>query len=156
LPALPIEESQIIVIAKVVDAQAHLSSQKKSVYSEFKIEVEKVYKNSTQQKIEDGKYIRAERDGGIVRYPSGIKVWSIVSGQRMPKVGSRYVFFLTHGFTSHAYQKQDSYLLTGYELKDGRVLPLDNPGGGTHPIEKFYRGKEESILLNDLEKAIKP
>ncbi|MBA3634268.1 MAG: hypothetical protein H0W58_15870 [Acidobacteria bacterium] len=72
----------------------------------------------------------------------------------MPKVGSKYVFFLTHKFPLYGYQEQDLYLLTGYELKNGKVFPLDNPGGGTHPVATFYKGKEESILLDDLQNAL--
>lgn len=156
LPALPIDRSQVIAIGRLVDAQAHLSSQRKSVYSEFKIEVEKVYKNSNKDKFENGKYVVAERDGGVVRFPSGYKAWYSVSGQQMPKVGSRYLFFLTHDFPRFGHQKRDLFLLTAYELRNGYVFPLDNPGGGEHPISKVYRNKAESILFNDLEKALKP
>ncbi len=156
LPALPIDKSQVIVIGRLVNAQAHLSSEKKSVYTEFKIEVEKTYKNSNQEKFESGKYVIAEREGGVVRFPSGYKAWFAISGQQMPKIGTKYLFFLTHEFPLFGYQKQDLLLLTAYELKNGKVYPLDNPNGGTHPISKVYREKEELILFNDLESALKP
>jgi hypothetical protein len=74
----------------------------------------------------------------------------------MPKVGSKYLFFLTHDFPWFGHLKDDLYLLTAYELRDGRVFPLDNPGGGTHPISTVYREKAETILFNDLEKGLKP
>lgn len=151
---LPISESEIVVLGKVATTEAYLSQNKRSVYSEVKIEIEKVFKNSCNDKLEDEKYLRAEREGGIVVFPSGKKIWLLVSGQRMPKVGSRYLFFLTHEFPSFGYRKQDLFLLTGYELKDGRVFPLDNPYGGTSPITTFYKGKDESVLLNDLQKLI--
>nr|MBA3634419.1 hypothetical protein [Acidobacteriota bacterium] len=109
---LPLAESQIVILGKVVAAQAHLSANKNSVYSEFEIEIEKIFKNSGQEKFENGKYIYAERDGGIVRFPSGKETWYLVSGQQMPKVGSKYVFFLTHKFPLYGYQEQDLYLLT--------------------------------------------
>jgi len=153
LTPLPIEKSQIVILGKVIDVQAHLSSNKNSVYSEFKIEIEKVFKNSSQQKFKDGKYISAEREGGIVSFPSGYKTWYRIAGQIMPKTGQKYLFFLTHDFPMYG-QKQDLFLLTGYELRDGRVFPLDNPGGGTHSIAKFYAGKEVSVLLDDLQNAL--
>jgi hypothetical protein len=154
LPALPIEKSQVIIVGKLVDTKAHLSSQKKSVYSEFKIEVEKVYKNTSQNEFESGKYLVSEREGGVVRFSSGHKAWYSLAGQQMPKVGSQYLFFLTNEFPRFGYQKQGLFLLTAYEFKDGQVFPLDNPDGGMHPIAKMYKGKEQSILLNDLEKAL--
>lgn len=150
---LPTAESQIIVLGKVVTAQAHLSENKNSVYSEFKIEIEKILKNSSKSELEIGKCINAEREGGIVRFPSGKETWYLVSGQHMPKVGSRYIFFLTPDFPSYGL-KQDLFLMTGYELRNGKVFPLDSPDGGTHPIATFYKGKEESVLLNDLQNAL--
>ena len=151
---LPVSESEIVVLGKVVTNEAHLSANKYSVYSEIKIEVEKVFKNSCKDELEDGKYLRAERDGGIVVFPSGKKIWLFVAGQRMPKIGSRYVFFLTHKFPSFGYRKQELFLLTAYELKEGRVFPLDAPYGDTAQITTFYKGKEESVLLNDLQKTL--
>jgi len=153
LTALPVKESDIVIVGKVVDAKAHLSTNKQSVYSEFKIEIENIFKNS-EQKFENGKYVTAEREGGIVRYPSGYEFWHHVRGQQMPVVDRRYVFFLTHNFPVHGYYKHDFYILTAYELREGRVLPLDNPGD-LHPIVSVYKGKNESVLLNDLQNVFR-
>lgn len=155
LSALPLEKSQLVILGKVVNAQAHLSPNKKSVFSKFKIEIEKVFKDTNKQKFENDKFIKAEREGGIVKFPSGKETWLLISGQQMPSVGSRYIFFLTNEFPSYGYQKEDLFLLTGYELREGLVFPLDNPNGGTHPIAAFYKGKEESVLLNDLQNSLK-
>ncbi len=152
---LPIEESQIIVLGKVINANAYLSNNKNSVYSDFEIEIKKIFKESDLKQVQNGTVIHAEREGGIVRYPSGKETWYSVSGQRMPKVGSEYLFFLTHNFPLYGYQKKDLFLLTAYELSDGLVFPLDSPNGGTHPIATFYKEKKESILLSDLQNALK-
>lgn len=154
LAALPVKESDIVTVGKVVDAKAHLSNNKQIVYSEFKIEIENVFKNSNEQKFEDGKCIRAEREGGIVRYPSGFEFWHRVVGQQMPKINGRYLFFLTNDFPIYGHYKDDFYILTAYELKEGRILPLDNPSD-SHPIVSIYKGKSESILLNDLQNVLK-
>lgn len=153
LTALPIEKSEVVILGRVIDAKAHLSNNKASVYSEFKIEIERVFKNDSQQEFEDGKYLRAERPGGIVRYPSGAKLWFRVAGQEMPRVNQRYVFFLTNNFQRYGHHKQDLNILTAYELREGRVFPLDNPSN-SHPIVSTYIGKEESVLLNDLQNAL--
>lgn len=153
LSALPIDKSNIVVIGKVVEAKAHLSAKKKSVFSEFKIEIEDIQKNNSQQEFEVGKYVTAEREGGVVQYPSGHKLWYRVAGQQMPTINNRYLFFLTNDFPIHGYYKQDFYLLTAYELKKGKVIPLDNPDD-TYPIVSTYKDKEESVLLNDLQNAL--
>lgn len=154
LTPLPVEKSQVILIGKVLDIKAFLSENKASVYSEFKIEIEKVLKNKEQQSFEEDKYIKIERQGGVVRYPNNYTAWSLVAGQHMPKLGQKYLFFITKDFPQLGYQKNDFYLLTAYQLKEGRVFPLDAPSGGKHPIATVYKGKEESLLLDELLKII--
>lgn len=148
--ALPVAQSDMILIGKLVSSDAYLSEKKMSVYSEFRIEIEKIIKNKSKASLEDQKFVKAERDGGIVIFPNGFKTWYFVSGQRMPQVGSRYLFFLTHNFPVYGSQKEDLFLLTGYELRDGLVSPLDMANGGDHPSAILYRGKKESQLLSDL------
>lgn len=134
--ALPAEKSQIIVLGKVVEAAAFLSDNKEAVYSEFKIEIEKVFKNNTAEKLKPGKYIFAEREGGIVRYPTGFETWSYIASQRMPTVQNKYLFFLSHNFPNLSPQERDLYILTAYQLKDGHVIPLDHLS-----VAKQYKGK---------------
>jgi hypothetical protein len=153
LSALPVDKSRIIVFGTVTEAKAHLSEKKQAVYSEFTIEVEKVFKNDTDKKINSK--ISAERQGGIVRFPSGFEKWVYVEGQGMPVIQKRYLFFLSYDAAGVLPQKEDLSILTAYEIKDGRVTPLDNPGGGTHPIATTYTGKDETVLFNDLEKSLK-
>jgi hypothetical protein len=154
LPALPVEKSQLIIVGKVAEANAFLSDNKTAVYSEFKIEVEKVFKNETTQRLKGEGYVIAERQGGVVRYPSGAETLVMVAGQQMPAVQKRYVFFLSYDFPGLAPQNEDLHIVTAYELADGRVIPLDSPGGGTHPIAREYKGKEVSELFSDLKKAL--
>jgi hypothetical protein len=154
LPVLPVKESEVILVAKVIDAEAYLSSNKKSVYSEFTLQVEKEFKNTSARFSSVDKTLEVERDGGLVRYPSGFETLYFVDGQRMPKISKRYVFFLTHQFPLYGFKKDDLYLLTAYQLEDGKVTPLDDPGGGTHKMATAYRDKSENVLLNDLREAI--
>ncbi len=155
LSALPVEKSQIVLIGNVLEGQAFLSEDKTSVYSEFKVTVSKIIKNTSKREFKEGENIAVQRHGGIVEYPSGIKTWFLVSGQIMPKVGRKYVFFITNDFPLSGVNEKDFYLLTAYELKQGKVFPLDNPNGGTHQIATIYAGKEESFLLKDLRNALR-
>jgi hypothetical protein len=66
----------------------------------------------------------------------------------MPRVGSRYLLFLTHDFQTPNDTGKDFYLLTGYELRDGLVRLLDDTQPG-HPITR-YNGATETALLSDL------
>jgi hypothetical protein len=139
------------VVGTVAEAAAIVSEDGGSVYSEFKIDVTKVIKNS-------GKYFSAsglsvQRPGGIVEYPSGIRTWFRISGQQMPILGKRYLFFITNDFPMSGPSSRDLFLITAYELSKGKVYPLDSPNGGTRPIATSYAS--ESILLDNLQKALK-
>ncbi len=151
LSALPNEESSVIVIGRVVELNAHLSPSKHTVYSEINIEIEEILKNANGQIL--GKYVTAEREGGVVLYPSGFKLWHHVVGQQIPAIGSRYLFFLTNNFPLVGSVKEDLYLLIAYELRKGKVFPLDNPGE-SHKIVFNYKGKPESVLIGDLRKVL--
>lgn len=147
LPALPVGQSAVVVVGSVRSAAGHMSSNKKKVYSEFIIDVEDVLKNDTGKKMSPGKSFDADRVGGRVRFPSGKVGTYWVTGQSMPRVGGRYLLFLTSDE-----QGQDFDILTAYELRAGRAYPLDQPGH-MHPFAS-YSGAEETTLLNDTRAAI--
>lgn len=74
---------------------------------------------------------------------------SATNNQDLPRIGKRYLFFLTHeGPDARKYE--DCLILTGYELRDGRVFPLDKAGRGY----AAYKGTSETLLLNDLAIAL--
>ncbi len=154
LSSLPTEKSQIVLIGTVTKATAFLSDNKGSVYSEFKVDIESVFKNDSIEEIQVGKSVYVERQGGVVRFPSGNEAWFFVAGQRMPRIKSRYLFFLSHDFPGIGVNLKDLHIITAYELKEDGVTPLDNPSGGTHPIAKQYRDKPISVLLNDLSASL--
>jgi hypothetical protein len=148
LPALPVERSAAVVIGKIIEAEAQLTSDKTGVYSEFKVAIDIVVSNDRKNTINVGQTLTAERSGGRVRMPSGKIVISWVSNQNMPRVGGRYVLFLTHDFETPNDAGKDFYILTGYELQGGQVLLLDDTQPA-HPITA-YKGTTESIFLKDL------
>jgi len=152
--ALPVDKSIVVVRGTVVESNAFLSDNKENVYSEFKIKIEEVFKNETDAELKKGYYIFAERDGGIVRFPSGFEKWVLIASQRMPTTGSRYLFFLNRDFPLSGISKSDLNVLTAYELKDEIVIPLDTPGGETSPFLEFS-GKKRQLLFEKLREKLK-
>jgi hypothetical protein len=69
-PALPVKESNVVVTGVVLGSKAHLSANKKGVFSEFKIAMQSVFKK-TGAEILEGIVIAADRIGGHVKYPNG-------------------------------------------------------------------------------------
>ena len=70
----------------------------------------------------------------------------------MPRVGAKYVLFLTHNFPYQVRRDEDYRILTGYELLGGHVVPLDASG-----VVNFdaHRGQDEQTFLASLQVALK-
>jgi hypothetical protein len=126
LPALPVKQSDAVLVGEVVDANTYLSDDKTGVYSEFSVRVEQVLKNDGT--LTPACSIDIEREGGRVRFGSGkIHTYSI-DKTNMPQIGTKYILFLKREGTDQAY-----HLLTGYELRADKVFPLDElPQFRTH------------------------
>jgi hypothetical protein len=149
LPALPVKLGAAVIIGEVTDAQAHFSDDQTDVYSEFSVQVSEVLKNDEKTALAAGTSVIVERSGGRVRFPSGKVMVSASNNQDLPRIGKRYLFFLTHeGPDAHIYE--DFLILTGYELREGRVFPLDKAGRGY----TAYKGSSETLLVNDLAVAL--
>lgn len=152
LPALPTDRSSVILIGEVTSAEAHLSEDGTAIYSEFKVRIQSVLKNNSKRVLTLDNLVEAERYGGRLRLPSGKLVISAVDHQDMPQVGSRYLLFLTNDFPEGGHNDEDFHILMGYELKAGKVFPLDKTSS-KHPISRYF-GSDESVLLTDLASAL--
>ena len=141
-PALPVARSGLIVVGEVKTAEAHVSENKENVYSEFTVHITKVFKTANSSIIE-GTEITIDRIGGFVRYPNGRTVLYNVSGQNMPAIGERYVFFLTSP------NNQDQIIVTAYGLGRGAVTPLDDS-----PQFEEFRGMPEDVFLQKLHDSL--
>jgi len=148
LPALPVKQSQAILLGRVVKAQARLTADKAVVYSEFLFHVDEVFQDDNNT-LTPNSSVAVVRSGGRVRFASGHIALQMIAGQNMPRVGKQYVFFLTRDT-----DEEDFYLLTGYEFHERRVYPLDNPQGGKHPIATTYNDVEQRVFLSDLRNAL--
>lgn len=146
LSDIPTDRSSAIVVGDVTHAKAFLTPSKKRVYSEFMVNVTEVLKDDTTQPIKSNHLMAVNRVGGRVRFPGGKTGQYFIVGQNMPVAGGRYIFFLT------PLEETGYSVLTGYELRDGRVYLLDNPGMG-HPITS-RQGLDETSFLNAVRAAV--
>jgi hypothetical protein len=87
--------------------------------------------------------ISFERYGGNLQYPSGhVQVYR-GSGEHMPVVNGKYVFFVS-GSPGTGYQ-----LLTAYRISGQKVYPLDDPS--EHSVYQQYNGVPLSTLLSAIQ-----
>jgi hypothetical protein len=147
LSATPTDRSATIIVGNVTEARAFISPGKIRVYSEFRVDVSEVLKDDADSSIKCGSSLVIDRIGGRVQFANGNVGQYWISGQGMPRVGGRYLLFLTKPDADAGYS-----ILTGYELRDGHVYLLDNPGAG-HPITT-REGTDEASLLNEVRAAV--
>lgn len=153
-PAFPVDQSSVIITGEVTGASAYLSNDRTQVYSEFTVTVTDTLANETALPISAGASITAARAGGRVRLPSGKVLIRGQLGRAMPSVGGRYLLFLRYND-----EGEDFSIITGYELRDGRVYPLDGAPvkGGKIPqyaAYEAYSGAYEARFLSEVYQAI--
>lgn len=154
---LPVGQSSAVVVGKVTDAQAFVSEDKANVYSEYAVQVESVIKNFDGDQLRAGDTVVAERQGGRVRLPGGGVSGLFISGQNAPQVGRRYVLFLgynkndSNGLGAAGQAELSRHVLTGYELRGGKVFPLDNPGGLSFAE---HAGKDEAAFISEVRRLL--
>lgn len=153
VPALPVDVSDAIVIGRISNAQAYLSPDKTGVYTEYTAHVEKVLKQYADAPILAGSVVDSQREGGRVRFPSGRAQSYITHYQGVPVTGRRYVLFLKRNKDGETF-----HLVTGYEIRDGCVYPLDgvNLNKGATELAQFaaYKEVDETSFFRDLRRAI--
>lgn len=149
LPALPVAESDAVILGEVTDRRVSLTDDKTGIYSAFSVCIETVYKDR-QGLLASGGTVTASRPGGAVRFASGKVQRYTVSKQGYPHQGKRYVLFLKRD------EEGDFSILTGYELRDAQVIPLDGDGSDPRSDLQFgvYRGITQASFFNDLWRAV--
>ena len=135
--ALPVSQSDAVVIGFLGDAKAFLTNDKTDIGSEFTVRVEDVLKDNPLSVLRTGDSITTLRFGGGVRFPSGKIIRTGMWGRPLPKEGRRYLFFLKYNND----EGNDYLILTAYELTAGKVSPLDGivPGGNVDLEYAAYR-----------------
>lgn len=152
--ALPVAQSDSIVLGRITDSKAYLSNDRTNIYSEFSVIIEEVLKANPSISVTPGAIITSERRGGAVRFRSGKVLRLGAVGKNAPQVAKRYVLFLTYSEEGQAFP-----IITGYELRAGKVFPLDGLFEEKGRIPQFeayraYKGTDETLFLNNLRSLI--
>lgn len=151
LDELPVAQSELIVVGKVLDARAYLSNDKSGVYSEFALRVEKVIKGEAAE-VAPGKVVETEREGGRVRFSADDIDLYIISGMGLPRPGRRYVFFLKSVEAQPGYYS----IVRAFEIHGERIYPLDRRNNSSSPLDAYWDmedGAFEQIVKDKIKKG---
>lgn len=141
--SIPINESDLVLVGKVVDSQPYFASNNGSIYSEFSVSIEQILKNSGSRRLTYGDLVIAEREGGAITLPNGRTIRYLVSGiGALPDEGNRYVLFLKQNSDDVDYS-----ILVGYEIGTEGIISLSQDG-------TRHSGKTEFAFIDEIEEAI--
>ena len=118
--AMPFDASDAVVIGTVTAGQSHLSNDRRDLYSEFKLTLQGLVKNSAPPYLRVDDSIDIQRKGGAIRLPSGKVLTRAVLADSMPQIGGRYLLFLKYDQSTEDYS-----ILMGYQLNGNEVYRLD-------------------------------
>lgn len=138
LPAVPIEQSDVVLIAEVTSASAHLSTHGTTVYSQYVVKPTTYYKRDRE--AGDEATLTVLREGGDVLFPSGDKTRVHIPGQGPIGVGKNYALFLSRIPSSKAF-----LLITAFELGETAIDPVDTSNTGKF---KEYERMDKQVFLN--------
>ena len=104
LPALPVDESDLVVTGLAIGVTAHLSNDKTGIYSEYTIRVDQVLKDGLSKNLTSASTITIDRAGGAVLYPNGHRLAYFIAERKLPVVGAMYALFLRDDKRSKNYE----------------------------------------------------
>jgi hypothetical protein len=119
--AAPFQTSDVVVIGTISGGQSYLSNDKRNIYSEFKVSLQEVLKNSPAHYLRTSDSIDIQRKGGSIKLPSGKVLTRAAVADSMPQIGGRYLLFLKYDPST-----EDYAILIAYQLSGNAVDRLDD------------------------------
>ena len=142
---IPVSTSTAIVVGTVIGGKCFITKNHASVYTDYTVRVEQVLKQDQAAGLSVGSELVAAREGGAIRYPSGHVTNVLTHGKGLPAIGSQYILFLWKSIPN--FPEYEIIFDSGYQLKNGRVYPLDD-------VNSQYVGVELSVFLDGVQKSI--
>jgi len=139
LPALPVDQSDIIVVGEISKLRPYFSEDRTSIYTEFDVRVEEFIKVPSGWSL--GKRLMIEREGGVLRVPGGrVFQWSVL-GRELPVAGRRYCLFLKLRDLAATFE-----IVLAYDLVEGSVFPIDQTQEDPHTNLSYFGSDAESFF----------
>jgi hypothetical protein len=142
---IPTSVSTAVVVGTILGGKCFVSSDRNFVYTDYQMRVDQVLKQDPTTSLSVGDQVVASKPGGAVHFPSGHITNFLYPGHGLPAIGSQYVLFLWRSIPS--LPEYEIAFQSGYELKNGRVYPLDD-------ANLQYEDMSAPVFLALVQKAI--
>jgi hypothetical protein len=144
-PGIPASESTAVVVGTILGGKCFTNAAHTFVYTDYQLKIDLVLKPDPATNLDDGSVVTASRPGGTIRFPSRHLTNVLNVGHGMPKIGAQYILFLWRSIPN--LPEYEIVTDSGYELKNGRALPLDD-------ANSHYEGVVAEVLLTKIKDAI--
>jgi len=153
---VPVKQSDAIIVGSVTKAQPYLTNSETGMYTELNVLIEQVLKNDGIPSAVVGSTLTVDRESGAMRLADGRVIRYETGGiGSLPRNGHRYMLFV-----KRVHDGADISIVTGYEVRGGKVFPLDgetrifDPATGQITRKAPFEGVEESSFLTIVLNAI--
>ncbi len=148
---LQVADSDTIILGSVTKVQPYFSEDGTSLYTEYTLSVEQVFKDSANLALKAGAAVAIFRMGGALRLASGRVVRLDVHGLGYaPDEGHRYVCFLHYDARGYWLS-----IVKLWEIRDSGAAPLDPFDQGlANAGRSQYTGMSEGDFLNAVRTAV--
>jgi len=142
---IPVSASAAVVVGTILRGKCFVTKDHTFVYTDYQVRVDQILKQDAATNLSVGGELVAAREGGAVHFPSGHVTNFLTVGHGLPEIGSQYVLFLSRPIPS--LPEYEIMFDTGYQLKNGRVYPLDD-------VNSRYVGVDSTAFMDEVQKAI--
>ena len=142
---IPVSVSTAVVVGTVTNGKCFVTKSHTYVYTDYLIRIDQILKQDPTANLSVGDVVVAAREGGAIRFPSGHITNYLTADHGLPQIGSQYVLFLSKSIPG--FPEYEIMFDAGYQLKNGRVYPLDD-------VNSQYVGVDASVFLDEVQKAI--
>jgi hypothetical protein len=145
--ALPVHDCAV-VIGTPTTATAHISHNRRFVYSVFTLHILHVLKQNGYSNIQNGRQITTAEFGGTIRFPSGHMGTFIMAQEGFIGLSKRYLLFIWKPVRSdQTYVVAEAYLIEG-----GDVFPINLDAHQARyqgmPFQEFEAKVKSAIAKN--------
>jgi hypothetical protein len=142
---IPVSGSTATIVGTVTGGSSFITKDKTYVYTDYTVRVDQILALDKTASLSVGSEIVVAREGGAIHYPSGHITNVLIQGHGFPEVGGQYVLFLLKPIPNSP--EYEMTLDSGYQIKNGRVYPLDD-------VNSQYVGMDLPVFLDEVNKAI--
>ncbi len=141
---IPVSGSTATIVGTITGGSTFITKDHAYVYTDYSVRVEQILLDKTGS-LSVGTEIVVAREGGAIHFPSGHITNVLIQGHGFPEVGGQYVLFLLKPIPN--FPEYEITLDSGYEIKNGRVYPLDD-------VNSQYVNVDYQEFLGEVNKAI--